>query len=423
MGRTVRNRNEARPRPVQKIELSGKHLGWRLLAVILLLAIGASALSYAFITLFSSEPGWVEIKANEGDPSYAANFILLYNVGASGASASAENKALTGLYTQAATKAWQLFNNTQTAEDVPNVRYLNDHPNETIAVDEALYKAFEQVARSGNRALYLAPVAELYDNLFLCADDVLTVDFDPLLNPELRAFFAESAEFANDPAAINVELLEDNQVRLSISDAYLAYAEEQEIRDFIDFHWMLDAFVIDYLADALAAQGFTYGTLSSYDGFARALDNRAGNSYAYNLYDGQDGTVRQAAIMHYSGARSIVTLRGYPLNDLDTDRYYVRQDGQIHTAYLDVADGLSRAALADLVAYTSNMSCAEMLLQVAPLYIADALAEDALTALSGAGIQTIYCRGSEIRYTDPKLILSNLFDADGIAYTATLMEP
>lgn len=36
----------------------------------------------------------------------------------------------------------------------------------------------------------------------------------------------------------NVELLGGNQVKLSVSDDYLAFAEKNFISDFIDFSWM-----------------------------------------------------------------------------------------------------------------------------------------------------------------------------------------
>lgn len=410
MRRTVRDRTEARPKPVQKIELSGKRLGWRLLAVILLLAFGAASLGYAVLNLVSpSEPGWTEIKANAGGMSYAGDFVFLYEVGAGGRSASAEQKALTALYTSLTEKAWQLFNNAETAEGVPNVRYLNDHPGEIVEIDEALYKAFETVEASGYRALYLGPVAEIYDNLFYCQDDVLTADFDPLLNDDVRAFFVQAAAFARDPQAVRIEMLGDNRVRLNVSDDYLAFAAQEEINDFIDFHWMLNAFVIDYLADNLIAQGFSLGTLSSYDGFARALDERGESSYAYNLYDRGD----LMGVMRYSGARSIVALRGYPLSGLDGTRFYVRQDGQIRTAYLDTTDGLSRAAAADLVAYATDVGCAEMLLRIAPVYIADDLDITALVALAQEGIQSIGCENAVVRTTDPELVLSDLAEGYG----------
>lgn len=402
MRRTASNRNTARPKPVQKIEVNSKHLGWRLLAAVLLLAFGAAALGYAVMNLVSpSEKGWTEIRANARNINCSGDFVFLYEVGASGRAASSEQKALTVLYTELAETAWQLFSN---AEDTGGVRYLNDHPGEEMVVDAALYRAFEQVEASGNRTLYLGPVAELYDSLFFCQDDALAADYDPLLNEELRAFFAEVAGYARDAGAVNVALLGHNTVRLDVSEAYSAFAQREGIRDFLDFCWMRNAFIIDYLADALIEHGYTFGSLSSYEGFARALDSREDGSYAYNLYDRGE----QVGAMRYSGARSIVALRGYPLASPDVNRFYVRQDGEIRTAYLDPADGLSRVAAADLTAYSEHVGCAEILLRLAPVYVADSLDWPSLEALSLSGIHSIVCEHHVIRHTDPALVLSNV---------------
>lgn len=408
---------------MQRIELSSRHLGWRLLAVVLFLALGVGSIIYGVMRLVNPfGPGWAEIEATASATNYAEDFALLYELGVGGQAASPESKALTAVYTQAHATAWKLFNNVETVEGTPNIRYLNDHPNETVEVDAALYKALEQVARSGDRTLFLAPIAEVYNNIFLCADDELSVDFDPLLNPELRAFFADVAAYARDPETICLELLDGNKVCLRVSEAYLAYAAEQEITDFIDFQWMLNAFVIDYLADELTAHGYTHGVLSSRDGYARALDRRAGSSYSLGIFDGQDGTVRQAAVMAYSGARSIVTLRAYPFTDGDSQRFYVHRDGEIRVPYLDAADGLPRAAWADLTAYATDMGCAEALLNVIPVYVAESLSDKALLQLAGQGVQTVYCRERVVRYTDESAVWTELYSGDDGAYTTALIK-
>ena len=412
------------PKPVQRIELSSRHLGWRLLAVVLFLALGAASISYGVMRLVNPiDPGWAEIEITTSAKSYSEDVTLLYELGVSGTSASSENKALATLCAQATETAWKLFNNEETVEGTPNIRYLNDHPNETVTVDAALYKALAQVASSGDRTLYLAPAAEVYNGLFSCTDDAQTVDFDPLLDPELRTFFAEVAAFARAPEAVHLELMENGQVCLRVSDAYLAYAAEQEITDFIDFQWMLDAFVIDYLADELTARGYTRGVLTSWDGYARVLDQRPGSSYALAIFDGQDGTARQAAVMAYSGARSIVTMQAYPLTGADRQRFYIRDDGEIRVPYLDTTDGLPRAAWADLTAYATDMGCAEMLMDLIPVYVAESLFDDALLQLAGKGIQTVYSRDRVVRYTDESAVWSELYASDDATYAFELMKP
>ena len=62
----------------------------------------------------------------------------------------------------------------------------------------------------------------------------------------------------------------ENQVCLHVSDAYQAYAAEMGYTAYLDFFWMKNAFLIDYLADTIRGEGYQLGIISSKDGF-RAL--------------------------------------------------------------------------------------------------------------------------------------------------------
>ncbi len=369
--------------------------------MIVFLAIAVAAFVYGFMQLLDPDEagGWQEIQASSGaELNCGGDFVLLYDLGGSGSSVSAEKKGLTSAYTGAAVTAYRLFTNDGDFEDVHNVRYINRHPNEVIDVDPALYHALEQVQAAGDRSLYLGPVYEIYNGVFTCEDDAQTADFDPLQNGSLRAYFAECAAFGGDPASVDVELLGDGEIRLAVSEEYLAFAQEEEIVSFIDFGWMKNAFIADYLADTLANAGYTRGALSSCDGFVRNLC-QGGETFAFNIFD---RGVRAGA-MTYTGPMSIVYLRSYPMNELDAANYYEMSDGGIRSYYLDPADGLCKTALDDLMAYACDGSCAGTALALAPLYVADGLDAEGLSALAERGVFSVTCGDGEVRYNDPDL--------------------
>ena len=417
MGRTARRSSEPHLPPVEKIELSSAHKGPRLAAALLLLAVGAAALAFAFTQLFTAQSGWQEIKASDSaEASCKDDFTLLYELGADGASASAEKKALDMLYSEAAVTAYRLFTNDSLFADTHNMRYINDHPNETIAVDPALYDAFAQVEASGNRTLYLGPVYELYDGLFFCQEDWQTADFDPAQNADLKAFFARCAAYGADPSAVQLELLGDGQVRLAVSEEYLAFARQEEIEDFIDFGWMKNAFIADYLADTLIDHDFTNGALSSFDGFVRNLDQRE-TVLGFNIFDLTSSGPIPAAVMQYAGQMSIVSLRDHPVSEADARRMYTFADGHVLTAYLDPADALEKTAAHDLTGYSRDMGCGALALKLAGVYVAEKLDGDALAALAGEGVYTVHCEGRTVVYTDSDITLSDFYDQDGVTYS------
>lgn len=403
---------------MEHIELNEKHKKPRLILAIVCLLFGAGMLAYALLRYFTPQAGWVTIEADAGAGiSDAGEFSFLYCLDES---PRETHKAVTALYSQLSLTAFQLFNAWEEFDGVTNLCSIDRRPNEVLEVDQALYDALSAVERAGSRALYLGPVYDWYNGLFFCESDEQAADFDPRLNGEVRQGYEEILSYAGDPAAIRLELLGDCRVRLSVSEDYLAYARREGIECFISFGWMKNAFVADYLADGLAAQGFTHGALSSYDGFIRNLDR--GTDYSFQIFDRREDGVCPAASMVYQGPMSIVSMRDYPTNSLDSQRTYTLRNGEIRTAYLDPADGLCRSSIHDLTCYSAAKSCGELALQMAPVFIAEEFRPDELDRLTNSDIWSVYCRDSVVWHTEAGLDLQNLYDENGVRYTSAQAE-
>lgn len=409
-------------KPVEKIELSEKHIGWRIAFFILFLVIAASAFASCVGTFFSVEPGWHEIEADSaGETNCGSEFVFMYYLGGSGVDATAENKALKIVYTDACEMAHKLFHNKEMFEGVNNVYYINQHPNEVIEVDRGLYQAFEVLKQYDNRNIYMAPVYSQYDEIFYCEDDSQLVNYDPRLSEDVAAEYIQIADFANNPEMVDIKLLGDNKLQLYVSEEYLAYAKENYITDFIDFFWMKNAFVVDYLVETMIEKGYTHGTLTSYDGFSRTLDTSE-NSYSFNIYDCVDLTIYQAGVMQYKGANSLVYFRDYMMSDMDRRHYYVLSSGEVRTSYVDVTDGFSKEATDSFYVYCKDMSCAEILMQAVNVYVAEELSEEAVAELKEAGIYSIYCEDSTIKYNEPGLVLTDVLENERIKYITELIQ-
>ncbi len=411
MGRRGGTRRQPIGKPVEKVEISERHIGRRVIAAALFLLVGAASFAYFFVNLVRGDTGWTQITASSSEPTCGGDFTFLYEVGAEGG-ALKEKRAVTAAYTEAARRAYQLFENVpveEAGDKEPGVGYLNAHPNETVVVDGALYEAFSKLEEADCRLLYLPAAYEVYNNLFASASDLVAAEFDPRENKELASYFAEALAYANDPAAVDVELLGDNRVRLSVSEDYLAFAQANEIGSFIDFYWMKNAFVADFLAEAMTEAGFTHGSISSHDGFVRNLDGRE-IDYAFGIYgrDGEEGSrILKLADLKYRGPCSLVWLKDFPLGDSDRKYYYQMADGQARTLYIDPRDGLCRSAADSLMAYSygEGANCADVLLAALPVYMADVLSESALEALAGqegGAVYSVFRKGNQIFSNDPR---------------------
>ncbi len=415
-----KGRDLPHPKPVEKIDLSDKHKRLRLILTVVFLIVGAFFIAFGVANLSSKEAGWTEIEVSSSELNCSEDFVFIYRLGESGTSTTAENKAITARYSEAVEYAFRMFTNDVEYENVHNMYYISRHPNEEMVVDDVLYRAFSLIKQSGDRKLYLAPVYEQYDGLFYCTEDYQAAEYDPCLNQELADYYKAIAGFADDVRMIDLELLGDNRICLRVADEYLDFASENEITCFIDFYWMKNAFIADYLAEEMLSAGFSHGCISSVDGFTRNLDSGA-EYYAYTFYDRAGSMIYPASNIQYKGSVSMVYLHDYALND-SQPYYYAYSDGRISTPYLDIKDGFCKSAVSDMVCYGRELSCSEILMKMAPLYIADSFNKDAVSKLAEEGIFSIYSENRRICYNDTDLILNGLYRDENIQYEAALIK-
>lgn len=394
------------PKPVRKIELSEKYIKPRGILAIFFLIVGIVFIGIGLMAALETETDWQEIEVSNSNPNCSGDFVLMYDFSDAGKNASSMNKTLNNLYTEATQTGYQIFSAYERQEGLGNVAYLNDHVNEIVTVEEPLYQALSQVVASGDRHIFAAPAMERYRLVFSSESDEEAAQFDPATSQETAGYLAELAKFLSDPEQIQLKLYEDCRVELVVSQAYLVFARENEISVFLDFDWMTNAFLADYLAQILIENGFASGYLSSYDGFTRNLDTRS-NTYYASVMAVEEGAALNPAVMSYEGALSLVMLRSFPLSDSDQWHYYTYANGETVSSYLDMDSCLSKAGADSLLCYGKDLSCGEILLSTINLYAAENLDVQGLNRLTAQGIGYVWCDGRKVHYKDATLTLLN----------------
>lgn len=403
MGRTVKDPNRRQPKPVQKVQLSEKNVGRRIVLVVLFLAIGSGFLVYGFMNFLRGDSGWREISVKAGSElNCSEDFTLKYNVGAGGVSAGGEAKALSLIYTDAAVKGYRLFNIDESFDDVTNLYDINQHPNEVMTVDPVLYDALKKVSDANCREIYLGPLYASLENLCMSNDDAVAAQFDPEKDDDAAEEAAAVAAFAQNPDDISMEFPGENQVCLHVSDAYQVYAAEMGYTAYLDFFWMKNAFLIDYLADTIRGEGYQLGIISSKDGFVRCLDETGEKEYQYPLYHLSGNEIQSHGTMTYEGPKSIVFFHAYQAGSPDTYRYYQYQDKTMRTPYLSASDGKDHTAASELLVYSGEYGCADTLLAALSDYQAESLSGESLKTLASQKIYSVWFENNEIQTTDEK---------------------
>lgn len=355
--------------PRARIELSGKHLWLRIILVVVLVGMAAGFFGQAIHAALTPEPGWQQIKAAAQVPM-AGELTLEYYL------TPGQEKALTGLYTQAMEEASRLFDGE--ASEAGTLGWLNAHPGETVTVAPALYEALALLERQNSRYLYYAPVYEQYRGLYSCETDAEAQDFDPAVSDEIRKFVEQACAFAADPQSVQLELLGDNQARLTVSPEYRAFARENGVEAFLDFFWLRNAFAVDYIAEQLAAAGYREGILTSFEGFARVLGE---GSFQMELYGLSGGKVASAGTLTYTGPKAMVQFRAFPMVQLDQLHYYVTESGAVRTPFIDEQTGTTWAAVEHLAVVSTLRGCAELALMTLPVFTARQIDEGLLRGM------------------------------------------
>lgn len=298
----------------------------RIALFVLAIAVAVTAFGSIVVELFSTEGGWQQVSPTATKSGITQEFVLEYNAGLTGKSVNSELKALSMSYSEALENAYTIL------ED--GVAAVNAHPNETVTVDPLLYDAFAKLADS--LWLYQAPIREQYNGVFHSQTDEDAALFDPAKSPEIAEYVAELAALVQDKGMISLELGTENQVCLHVDEAYLAYAQENEITAFVDFGVLRNAFLCDAAADVLTAQGYTNGYLASYDGYTRAL---CAEQLGLNLFDYAYGKATPIGAVNYSGPAALAMLRAFPLSDQPWEHCYTYADGTVVTPFIG-SDGL-----------------------------------------------------------------------------------
>lgn len=399
-------------KPKQVIEVEEKHVKLRVILLIICGAVALIALGTWLFGLLTVEPGWYTISVKSSEEHCGNEFTFAYYAGADGLDAKAEREAVIRIYSKASEEAYNLFTWDVEEPAEGGVRYLSDRPNQTVTVDEALYDALSLAKDSP--LMYMGPVTAEYAKIFQYTEEHLAAKYDPAQNPEAKAFIAELMAYVGSREHIRLELLGNNQVKLCISAEFLNYAQANGVEAFLDFGWMKNAFIADYLAAALTEKGYTQGYLVSYDGFGRYLEGET-TEYTLSLYDRFENIVDRPAAFSIKGPVNTVSFRNYPLTEGDVWHYFsFGTTGTIASVYADPTDGVCKSSTDNLVCYSQSASCAEMVLSCAPLFLTEELDENALTELAADGVHTIWAEGKEIRYTDSALTLTI---TDGNGYT------
>ena len=374
----------------------------RLVVIGVLILIAGLAFSNGVRQLLKKDIGYMSIECTASAANLGDEFVLIYNLGESGIDPTKENQQITLLYNEMMVRYYRLFSVYETFEDMPNMASLNAAPGEPVKLDEALYDSLKLIAEKGGRSIYMGPVYELYENVWYSSYDEDAAYWDPQKNPDMASYLGEVLEFINSEEHVSIEFGNDNTVTLNVSPDYLTYAEENGISRFLDFGWMINAFVADLFAEDMTEAGFTAGSITSLDGYARCFDV-TGEEYHLDIFDIRENDLKNIGTISYNMPAAFCTFKSFALEEMEEELLtYTYEDGTSVTRYISSADGYPHNGYTTVTGYSDSMSAAELLLSILPHYQSvtmEEVADPSIGAIWSDGTNTAVkdLEGFEIR--------------------------
>ena len=399
------------PKPVIKAELAEGHKNVRIIFVVVLLALGITLIAFSAARLLGREDGYTKIEVD--DSIFSDLFVLNYDIGASGATASMEYRKVRDVYSGALDKYCKLFSADTSYDSVANICYLNSHPGERTVIDSELYSALLRMEKEGKALHYLGIVLEMYDVVFSCDGDAYAKESDPMKNAEMGALLKEACRFASDRDAVSLEFFSDSSVVLNVSDEYRKFAEDFGFVRFIDLGIFENAFVLDAIAEKLSREGMCFGAVSSYDGYTRNLDTRTDMAYSFSFYAKANDTVYPVCDVSYTGSVTACHLKSYPTSGLDTFDFYLYSNGESVHRLIDASSGKSVSVKPELLILSKEEDAVSLALRGYNTLVAEQFSADELD-----GVFAAWLEGYEIKSTDSDDVRLSLPFNDGeISFT------
>ena len=310
-----------------EIQLNEKNITLRLIAFAAAFLVAVVAFTHGLTNLGSKGAGLQTVDAlpDEETPLYAANVTLTYAFTGSASENREQMNLLKRAYSSILKRSYILLDAEQSYENYVNLATLNAASGQAVDVGEELFGILtDACVKTGEGRGYNMFAGALYAewNSILILDE--PEDFDPLNNAEERTRIARLAEMTNDLSHFRLEVVDASRhtVRLDVSGDYRALLNEYELdAPVVDLNLLHDAYELQLIADALAAQGYENGYLTSSSGLTLALPGYASGEYCLYGLDGEEITPAATAAVeagsafsqfrsfaHYAGEYSFYTV-------------------------------------------------------------------------------------------------------------------
>ena len=264
------------------------------LDVFIFLFFGAVLVASIFIILnifgvFTKVDSYYALKATVEDGiSYDNELTCVLHFKGNASSVNSEKNEITKKYT-AALKGIHLRADAVNAhKQSASIALINQNIGKATYVDQEVYAMLQEAYAisnidDNNYSIFASPLYEHWLNL--CSFAKLgNLDSDPLINEDERNYLNELTSIINDANNYSIEFLEDNRIKVDISETYQAFIDKYELdTPIISLNVLENVFKIEAAKKVLVENGYTDGYITTRNGLGLTLEGL--ESLAHSIFN------------------------------------------------------------------------------------------------------------------------------------------
>lgn len=298
-----------------KLEVSNRHVTLRIVVTAVAFVVAVIAFTIGVVSIGHKDPGYHAIEAKVDAEALLYNNAVTLKYWFDGSTNDIKRgiNALTEVYTPVLAASYKQLDPHNLYTGMNGIATLNLNPGREIVVSEHLYAVLKDAySRTLEGRGYNMFAGDLYNEW----KSILILDepqaFDPAFNSAQAQRISEVASQVSDLSNFSLEFLDDNTctVRFSVSDSYVRFCNSYEIESMpLDLNLLHDAYLMDWIATVLLAEGYDTGYLFTRE--AQVLCLGSHGTLGYSMYTLEDGNETVYASLNLEGPFSATTFTAF----------------------------------------------------------------------------------------------------------------
>jgi len=336
--------------------------------VLFVIAVATASVSFAFAchNYANEDPGLYLIDpiADEEVLFYGNDFSFYYYCDGE-ENVTTEKNNVRKSYSNKLKEIYAYLNEDNTYASYISLAAINEKPNEEVSIGTTLYSMLEKAYYYSdvkyNYSLFAGPLYEFWYHQFSYTQNY-RVSNDPLNSEKSVNYLKQTADYINNKEHIDLKFLGEGKVKLTVSDDYKKYREEQAINSpYLTFNILKNSFILQAISDYLTEKNIDKGFIITNDGSVVQLKNSP--LQTYSLYSVTDLALERAGDLTLKTNPSCGNvIRHFNLNNTSTPNYYYFTQDDVtyfRSLYLDISNGLQNNFLFSSGIYRNDLNILE----------------------------------------------------------------